>query len=437
MLYTFLRFTISVGIRLFYKEVKIKNQHNLVDNGPCIIIANHPNTLMDAWLMGYINKRRVFFMAKATFFSSPLKRKLLGSLGMIPVNRKADGAVSGVNNKDSFEACYNLLENGGLLVVFPEGTSYLERQLRELKTGTARIGLEVERRTKGKIPLKVVPVGLNYLDGDSYRGRVLIDVGLPIELNKYWTDYELNSIETAKVVTEQFRLGLSRVFVNLDDSHREKMVEELTNLFDTRYSNKDEKASSSMTLMRKIGNKLDELTLTQPWRLAEIQTRITNLKADLASNSVREDFLDRSFKRSMFIRQSIQSFFFLLVTVPIFIYGFLHHILPYRFIGFILPKLTKEVEYHAPLAILIGLFLYPLFYAAYLITVNSCFDVNWLFLLIYFVSLPFSGLFAHFYMEYAKHLFAKGRFTTFVKTKRSVFDHLKKQRDELRDLILS
>lgn len=436
MLYNFLRFIVSVGIRFYYKEVKIKNQQNLVESGPCIVIANHPNTLMDAWLMGFIHKRRVFFMAKATFFSSPFKRKVLGALGMIPVNRKSDGATSGVNNKDSFEACYRLLENGGLLVVFPEGTSYLERQLRELKTGTARIGLEVEKRSQGKIPLKVVPVGLNYLDGDSYRGRVLIDIGIPIDLDKYWENYEKEPIETAKLVTEQFRVGLSRVFVNLDDSHKEQMVEELTELFDTRYSNKMDKASSSVSLMREISEKLDAIKLTQPWKLAEVQKRITKLKEDLNVNSIHPDFLDRTFRRSMFIRQSIQSFLFLLLTVPIFSYGFLHHVIQYRLIAFLLPKLTKEVEYHAPIAVLLGLFLYPMFYTGFGVLFYQLFEVKWYFIIIYLISLPLTGIFAHFYMEYARIVFGKRHFTSFAKKKEQVFRDLQRQREELKELIL-
>jgi hypothetical protein len=36
----------------------------------------------------------------------------------------------------------------------------MERQLRELKSGTARIALEVEQRNAGKLNLKVVPIGI-------------------------------------------------------------------------------------------------------------------------------------------------------------------------------------------------------------------------------------------------------------------------------------
>jgi 1-acyl-sn-glycerol-3-phosphate acyltransferase len=144
MLYYILRLIVSIGIRLFYKQIRVKNREYLDEKGPKIIIANHPNTIMDAWILGYICNRRIYYMAKGTFFTSPLKRWVLNGLGMIPVNRKADGISSGVSNDDSFEACYRILEEGKILVIFPEGSSFQERLLRKLKSGTARIAIQTE-----------------------------------------------------------------------------------------------------------------------------------------------------------------------------------------------------------------------------------------------------------------------------------------------------
>ena len=162
MLYRLLKFIIGVGIRLYYKEIRVKNVEQLPQNSPLIIIANHPNTLMDAWVIGMICKQPIYYMAKATLFNSKFKLKLLKSLNMVPINRQGEGRVDGVRNEDSFGECYKILNEGKTLVIFPEGTSYKERVLRKLKSGTARIALEAEHRQKGKLGLKVVAVGLNY-----------------------------------------------------------------------------------------------------------------------------------------------------------------------------------------------------------------------------------------------------------------------------------
>jgi len=441
MLYRILRAIISFGIRHYYREIKVVNQHLLdKETGPLIIIANHPNTLMDAWMVGFANRRRVHFMAKATFFNSPFKRKLLGALGMIPINRKSDGAVSGVNNKDSFEACYQLLEKGEILVVFPEGTSFLERRLREIKTGTSRIALEVERRNQGKLGLKVVPIGLNYISADSYRGKVLVHVGRPIELDDLWKEYEVNQGNAAKLLTERFRVELSRVFVNMDDSAREDLVEQLRTLFVTKYTSRNRLSGQAdvadeMNFMKSVQARLEQYSLTTPWKLEEIQTETTNVFASLQFLGIKPDFLDRPYRPVLFLRQFIQSWLFVIVTVPVFLVGFIHHVLPYWLIGWIVPKMTKEVEYHAPLSILLGLVLYPLNYAGFGLAAHFCFDLSWLETLIYLAVLPLFGTFAHFYMRYMHHLNSKQRFGRFARRRSSILQNLREQREQLKDLI--
>jgi 1-acyl-sn-glycerol-3-phosphate acyltransferase len=183
MLYRILKILVSIGLKSYYKEIKILNKKVLSTKGPLIFISNHPNTLMDAMMIGFITKKPVYFMAKGTLFNSKLKLWLLQNLNMIPINRQGETAVKGVKNQDSFEACYQLLESGKTLVIFPEGTSFLERQLRALKTGTARIALEAENRNNGKLGLKVVPLGLNYHKAEKFRSSVLVNVGEPISIS--------------------------------------------------------------------------------------------------------------------------------------------------------------------------------------------------------------------------------------------------------------
>lgn len=435
MLYRILRAIISFGIRHYYREIKVVNQHLLdKETGALIIIANHPNTLMDAWMVGFANRRRVHFMAKATFFNSPFKRKLLGALGMIPINRKSDGAVSGVNNKDSFEACYQLLEKGEILVVFPEGTSFLERKLREIKTGTSRIALEVERRNQGKLGLKVVPIGLNYISADSYRGKVLVQVGRAIELDDLWKEYEINQGNAAKLLTERFRVELSRVFVNMDDSAREDLVEQLRTLFVTKYTDRADVAGE-MDFMKSVQARLEQYSLTTPWKLEEIQTETSNVFASLQFLGIKPDFLDRPYRPVLFLRQFIQSWLFVIVTVPVFLIGFIHHVLPYWLIGWIVPKMTKEVEYHAPLSILLGLVLYPLNYVGFGLVAHFCIHLSWLETFIYLAVLPLFGTFAHFYMRYMHHLNSKQRFGRFARRRSAILQNLREQREQLKDLI--
>lgn len=435
MLYRFLKLIVSIGIRTYYREIRVINQEQLNQDGPLILIANHPNTLMDAWIVGFVSKRRVHYMAKATFFSSHFKRKLLNALGMIPINRAQDKVTGGVKNSDSFEACYQLLERGDILVVFPEGTSYLERKLREIKTGTARIALEAENRNDGQLGIQVIPIGLNYMSADRFRGRVMVHIGKPIAVAGLLEEYRKNQGIAAKKLTDRFRTELSRVFVTIDDANKEKLVADLTYLFDSRYSKEDHGVQQSIGLMKTIQQRLEELTVASPWKLTEIQEQSTELLQSLQFFGIRPDFLDRPYRALLYFRQAIQSWLFLVLTIPVFLIGFVHNALPYYGIGILVPRITKEVEYHAPLVVLLGIVLYPLTYFGWCVLVSVLFHPGWTFLLIYGSLLPLSGLFAHFFLRYKRHLTSKQQFSRFAKRRRAVFQQLKKQRDELKELV--
>lgn len=435
MLYRFLKLIVSIGIRTYYREIRVINQEQLNQDGPLLLIANHPNTLMDAWIIGFVTRRRVHYMAKATFFSSPFKRKLLNALGMIPINRSQDKVIGGVKNSDSFEACYQLLERGDILVIFPEGTSYLERKLREIKTGTARIALEAENRNDGQLGVQVIPIGLNYISADRFRGRVMVHVGKPIAVSGLLEEYRKNQGIAAKKLTDRFRTELSRVFVTIDDANKEKLVSELTYLFDSRYSKEEYGVRQSIGLMKTTQIRLEELAITSPWKITEIREHSSELLQSLHFFGIRPDFLDRPYRSMLYFRQAVQSWLFLILTIPLFLVGFIHNALPYYGIGLLVPRITKEVEYHAPLVVLLGIILYPLTFFGWCILANVIFHPSWSILLIYASLLPLTGLFAHFFLRYMRHLTSKQHFSRFAKRRRAIFQQLKKQRDDLHALV--
>ncbi|MGV3630812.1 MAG: lysophospholipid acyltransferase family protein [Bacteroidota bacterium] len=436
MLYRFLKLVVTVGIRLYYKEIRIINRKNFPDSGPCIYIANHPNTLMDAWMIGYASKLPVHFMAKGTLFSSPLKNKILRSLNMIPVNRRGEHTTNGVSNKDSFEACYSMLENKKCLLIFPEGTSFLERHLRELKSGAARIALEAERRNGGRLGIKIVPLGLNYLDADRFRSRVMIHVGQPVSLEKYVQDFEENPGPTAKKLTEVFRIRLEQVLVNSSEKEEELMTEELHEIFSSKYIRQSRKGvAGEFELLKKIRDRMEEIKLTRPWKIEEIRAILKSLSSKLSYYEIRADFLDRRFRTKMFFRQLLVSILLVLIAFPIYAFGLLHNFLQYKITDLLVPKLTRDIEYYAPLSVLLGLIFYPLVYLAFMFGMKYAFELSFRNQLAYFLFMPVSGLLAFSLHTYFRHISVKWRFIYFLLKDKQKMQDLKQEKEKLRALV--
>ena len=291
MFYQLVKIIVGIGIRLFYRSIKIDKREKLLTDGPQMIIANHPNTLMDALIIGYIFPKPVHFMTKATFFNKPIKRKILSKLKMIPINRPVDSKTDGVNNEDSFESCYQILNQGKSLVVFPEGNSELEHQLRSLKTGAARIALEAENRNQGLLNLRIIPLGLFYDQADSFRSSVLVSVGNQIKVADYIEDYRQNKTEVAKKITGLMRTELERVMFTVDNEEQEKMIEKLVKILNPRLAFQD--VSYQITIRKQIKQSIDEMLLTQPYLISEVKMLIDTIEWQTKNLRIHTDFISR------------------------------------------------------------------------------------------------------------------------------------------------
>ncbi|MGB0933125.1 MAG: 1-acyl-sn-glycerol-3-phosphate acyltransferase [Lishizhenia sp.] len=436
MLYKLLKFLVGIGLKLYYKEIKVNGKHFLNTDKPLIIIANHPNTLMDAWVIGMLCNQPIHFMAKATLFNSSFKLKLLRSLNMIPINRAGEGRMKGVNNESSFIECFKVLEQNKTLVIFPEGTSYQERVLRKLKSGTARIALEAELKNNSELDLNIIALGLNYSQPEKFRSNILINIDAPQGIKNYISAYEKDKIQTARKLTQQFRIRLESVLVTSENKEEDQLAQSLYNLLKSKYiRNKVSGAEADHELMQEIAESLTEIRVTEPWLIQELKEKLAAINWKLQKLDIKADFLDRRFKSTMFMRQVLLAFGFIVIALPAFIFGLIHNLFQYLFTDWLVQKITKDVEYFAPISIFIGLFLYPIVYCFFLYLGLEYFGLTWLSLPLYFIAMPFSGLFAFWFYKYLKHIGYKWRYMLLMMDDRKTLEVLQKEKLEVKKIL--
>src|SRR5439155_13019038 len=129
---------------------------------PVLLASNHPGSITDSFIIGALVPRQVYFVATVQLFRFKPLAWLLKQCGIIPVNRLKDDPRAMRSVLDTFEACFKVLEQSGAVGIFPEGITYDDAQLKTVKTGAARMALELEHRHGGKLGLEIVPVGLTY-----------------------------------------------------------------------------------------------------------------------------------------------------------------------------------------------------------------------------------------------------------------------------------
>ena len=132
-------------IRLLVR-VKVEGREHVPRRGAVILAANH-RSFLDSIFIPLVVHRRVTFVAKAEYFDDPKTAWFFRSCGQIPIRR--DG---GTASERALASATEVLRNGKVFAIYPEGTRTRDGLLHRGHTGVARLALGCN--------VPIVPVGL-------------------------------------------------------------------------------------------------------------------------------------------------------------------------------------------------------------------------------------------------------------------------------------
>lgn len=185
------------------------------DRGPVLLVANHPNGLVDPILLSGTTTRVVRFLGKATLFDVPVFGRLMRGIDALPVYRSQDGADTSLNQA-TFAAVHRSLLAGELVCLFPEGKSHDEPALAKLKTGAARMALGAQELAEHALGLAIVPVGLVYRSKRRFRSSVATWIGPAIPCADLADLQRSDEREAVRILTERISAGLRAVTLDLE-----------------------------------------------------------------------------------------------------------------------------------------------------------------------------------------------------------------------------
>jgi 1-acyl-sn-glycerol-3-phosphate acyltransferase len=180
LLYSFLKFIVRFAIKIFCRGITINKPELLKERGPLLLACNHPNSFLDGVILDTLFEQPLYSLARGDVFKKPLHRKLLESLNLLPVYRTSEGVENLSSNYDTFSSCINIFRQKGIVIIFSEGKCINEWHLRPLKKGTARLSIATWNQD---IPLKVLPVGINYSSFRRFGKNIFINFGEVINVN--------------------------------------------------------------------------------------------------------------------------------------------------------------------------------------------------------------------------------------------------------------
>ncbi len=222
-----LRKLVQGAVRIYYPRMVFEVKEHLDGDGPILFVANHPNSIIDPVVLGMAAGRQVRFLAKAPLFDMPIFGRAIAALGMIPAFRVEDGGRARDNMK-SLETAADQLIEGHCIGVFPEGRSLDGQHLNAIKGGTARIAVDAFKR--GAKKLRIIPVGLNFEQKESFLSNAWIRIGKPIVLQDLTEQIETEEKKATRKITQNIQSSLKEVMIHLDNPKWDPFLQTLETL---------------------------------------------------------------------------------------------------------------------------------------------------------------------------------------------------------------
>lgn len=211
----FARRIVRAVVAFYYPRIEVTGAELIPRTGPVLLVANHPNSLIDPVMLGIAAQRPVRLMAKAPLFDVPVFGAFLRALGMVPAYRGSDDSRQVKKNLESLGDAGRQLARGGVMGIFPEGKSHDAVQLALVRSGAARLAmLGLAAGARG---LRIVPVGIIYERKERFRTAVWIKVGRPIDAENWRRMHGSDEHRAMRALTQEIDARLRRCVVHLDN----------------------------------------------------------------------------------------------------------------------------------------------------------------------------------------------------------------------------
>lgn len=373
------RFVVSIVravLRLFFREVEITGLENLPTDRGGVLVAWHPNGLIDPGLILACSPRPVVFGARDGLFRVPLLGWMMRAVGTVPIYRPQDGAAADPEarktaNARSLDALAGRVAAGQFSCLFPEGTSHDAPHLLQLRTGAARfwyrsrelLGVDAE-------PPVIIPVGLHYDEKRGFRSRVLVAFHPPLEVPDDLRpmpapDEERPRLQGLTGEIERVLHDVVRATENWELHHLMHRARKLVRAERARRAGADPGRpglGEKQLGFARVWQGYYQRRASHPEVVAGLLARVREYDADLRVLGMEDHELDRPPRLFRWHLAAVLVFQVLGVFVflpPLLVVGVLVNAVPFFALGAVVRSVSKQHKDEATLKLMLGALLFP------------------------------------------------------------------------------
>ena len=428
LFYYFVQSIVLITFRIFYRKEKTDNEQHFKTPGPCIIIGNHPNTMVDVMNVAKKKNAIVHFLANAGMFSTVITNWFFTTFFCIKVERPKDVEGRRIDNTASLNYSADFLGRYGTLYIAAEGTSKLERRLRNLKTGGVRIAFDAMQKNNWELPLCFLPVGITYESPKLARYDLFYNFGEPIWVKDYQERFEAEPAKTIKVLTQDLQMRMQDLLLHTEpeDDDVDKVVQKLERIHKNEHGH--EHAGQFFISKQWIATLLD-LKYNDKAAYQAIQSKTNSY----CENITQHNITDRSVQEKGSLLGSILLF----VIGGLFAFGgWINNLFAFYLPDFIIRKLKLYPGYTATVKLLLVISLFPpIYWIQYkLLSTFGTFPKSYI---LYILVCAVLGFFALWYSRRWSQFKADRNWRKLKKQNSTLSETIKNQRKEITTTVFS
>lgn len=431
MIYKFFELLLKVSVRIYFKNKVITGRSNIPKGKPVLFVANHPGAFLDPIVIGSCAGRSLYYIARGESFKNRFSTWFFKKIHMIPVYRKEETPELTHKNKAIFGACYEHFENGGSLMIFPEGTSKIEYRLRKVKSGASRIVLGAESKNNFELGITIIPIGITYSNPMNFRTDVHVSFGKPITVQSYQNAYEEDSFVTAKLLTKDIEHAIKAEMLLIENRENDKVFDQIQKVYFeemiNRFKTSDLTGNQKLELQNTLVKAIDFFKISAP----VLSNQLQQLLKEYFTKMIDIELKHPEFNKRLVCGKSsiITNVTGLFTGLPLFLLGFIFNYIPYRISGILTDNFSQRDDFTGGLRLVIGTFSflisYLIFGLVFIQFFRGLFTLGLLFLI------PFLGMFSLGYVRVFSALKSELFYRKMIATDNYSFKKLLELREDI------
>ena len=341
---------VRLAIRIFYRVQRIGAP---LPDGPVLLVANHPNSLLDPALVQATAGRPIRFLAKSTLFRGHFLSPLIRRSGAIPVYRRIDPATDMSRNEEMFAEVEAALAQAAVVCLFPEGISHSTGRLEQLRTGAARIALA---SMANGVRVAIAPIGLNFDRLSVFRSRATVVFGNRFGCDDLASTYEQDPQAAIRTLTGRIGAHLRGLMIEANPRADLRLVERIDRLYSAARGVSTE-AVDRVRRWRVIAASIDRLREQDPAQYQAILARVQEYDACLIRFGLRDRDVGQEIPARMVVRFAVREGALAAMLGPLAVAGLVLFAAPYWLTGWI-SRRAPDLESRATWQVVGGILIY-------------------------------------------------------------------------------